>query len=145
MNWGNAGRVCPLDLRWQRCVILRILLLLLLPWLLLVSTSGGCRFPIPLGCRIGESGCAARDVHVLSVVRDVLQGELGAIPGAEAHCACCCCSSSQSRISIRICSGGGGGFYTTTGRGIERRRLEGGEKSEGRILSIVVARCKCII
>lgn len=33
----------------------------------------------------GEGGRAPGDVHVLAVVGDVLQGELGAVAGAQAH------------------------------------------------------------
>lgn len=35
----------------------------------------------------GEGGRAARNVDILAIVGHVLQGELGAVAGAQAHCA----------------------------------------------------------
>lgn len=67
------------------------LLLLLLARLLLVATRG---FGVAFAGSITQCGGAARDVDVLPVVGDVLQGELGAVAGAQPHGACAptqCC------------------------------------------------------
>lgn len=61
------------------------LLLLLLPGLLLVASRGAGVLGITLASSVGEGGGAARDVDVLPVIGDVLQGELGAIAGAQPH------------------------------------------------------------
>lgn len=82
--WGSAGAGCPVALRSPSSS----LLLLLLPGFLLVASRGAGTLGIALASGVGEGGGAARDVDVLPVIGDVLQGELGAVAGAQPHGAC---------------------------------------------------------
>lgn len=80
------------------------LLLFLLPRLLLVAIATCWSFAIPLASCVGQCGIAAGDVHILAVVRHMLQGELGSIAGAQAHGAS---SSSQGGAPISSFTGRG--------------------------------------
>lgn len=61
------------------------LLLFLLARLLLVAIASCRGLAITLASCVGQSGVAARDVDILAVVGHMLQGELGPVPGTQAH------------------------------------------------------------
>lgn len=91
--WGGAGAGCPVALRSPDSP----LLLLLLPGFLLVASRGTGALGVALAGGVGEGGGAARDVDVLPVIGDVLQGELGAVAGAQPHGAR---PAAQGRVAI---------------------------------------------
>lgn len=64
-----------------------ILLLLFLARLLLVAIAACRSLAISFASCVGQCGIATRDVHVLAVVRHVLQGELGSVSSAQTHSA----------------------------------------------------------
>lgn len=61
------------------------LLLLFLARLLLVAITTCWSLAISFASCIGQCGIAARDVHVLAVVRHMLQGKLGSVSSAQTH------------------------------------------------------------
>lgn len=94
--WGSAGAGCPVALRSPSSSS-SLLLLLLLPGFLLVASGGGGVLGVALAGGVGEGGVAAGDVDVLPVVGDVLQGELGAVAGAQPHRAI---AAAQGRVTV---------------------------------------------
>jgi hypothetical protein len=74
-----------------------ILLLLFLARFLLVAITTCWSLAISFASGIGQRGIAARDVHVLAVVRHVLQGKLGSVSSAQTHGAS---APSQGRAPI---------------------------------------------
>lgn len=101
MVCGSAGAGCPVALRSPSSS----LLFLLLPRFLLVASRGGGALGVALAGGVGEGGGAAGDVDILPVIRDVLQGELGAVAGAQPHGAC---PTAQGRVGISSFCGVGG-------------------------------------
>lgn len=81
-----------------------ILLLLFLARFLLVAITTCWSLAISFASGIGQRGIAARDVHVLAVVRHVLQGKLGSVSSAQTHGAS---APSQGRAPISSFAGRG--------------------------------------
>lgn len=97
--WGSAGASCPVALRSPSSA----LLLLLFPGFLLVASRSASALGIALAGGVGEGGRATWDVDVLPVIGDVLQGELGAVAGAQPHGAR---AAAQGRVAISSFCGG---------------------------------------